>query len=842
MLLLDGINSTTNADRLFAYLDPIISQTIPVGCVLRLDLDAVPAFQANPELVHLLLRLKSDYPGLIEHILDIPGLGHASGFLRMRMAGDAQSAYAQAMTPFVTAGESVPTALSLVTELPEGAPPVLDGIRSAGFRNAIMLSDTPMETLVWRTQDGAQQVHGGTRISNAAELQKVIDKGFTASGPVILVSRFPGNLDISEEALFLRAADLGDVVAGARRASQSFLTLPADMVLQSGQSLQRTVILCIDPKQGEDIPVAFARRMFDAGIAYTVIRDGIPVAADAGPLQICWQAPQIQSGVAAKTVKSLAAHDVASMQACLAVTDTLDQQLVGQFAGLDAVIEMGPSIAQTVGLDRQGVLRLRPSLRYDGTSGGQKSKSLFNLLADSGRPLDDRLVVVSGEALSDPAKADAVASDLIALASDTGTLVTDVAGYARAVTVQDQPAELLKVAHRVPGAPLVTQPETQARGRLQEDAELAWSYFELFSESETGFVPATAWREDTKVATYDFATMWDIGSLIHAVISAHAIGLITEAEFEARVTRVLGGIQDGTFGALTLPRGISSTTRQENGSGDYNATDTARLLIALKVLEDYSDHDFGTAKLVARWNLADTILSGVPHTRIGGGLESAYTSNYAGYIMRAFALWGFDVARPYPLLGNLRGLDADVATLHAAAKMGPIGTEPHLLEAVELGYSDTARAMAEALFAAQVSESAATGRLICVSEAPIDREPWFIYNGYQIGATETPWTVETSDNSVRYTTRGFRRSVERVNSKAAFLWHAVRSGDYTSQLVAHTREFAADPGLGFAPGVLTVAQDSSRGYADINTNAIILQAIAYSLNDARPAISWRAAL
>ena len=840
VLLVDGIDPATDANQLFTYLDPIISQDIPVGCVLRLDPDAASAFQSNPELAQLLLRLKSDYPGLIELILDVPGLAEAPGFLRMRKAGDAQSAYLRAMAPFVAAGQNAPTALSLVTELPEGVPPVLEGIRSAGFRNAFMLPDAPMETTVWMTGDGAQQVHGGTRVEDATVLQRVINRDITGASPVVLIDRMPNDPNLSEDDLFLRAAEFGDVIAGARRASRSFLTLPADMVLRSGQDFQRTVILCIDQQQTADIPTTFAKRLQDAGIVYTIIRSGSPDAADAQDLQICWQTSPDKGTVGADAIKSLAAHDIETMRACVAVEDTEDQALAAAFTGLDTVIDTGTARPQITGLDRRGVLSLHQSLRYDGASAEQRSATILDLLAKTGGPLDDRLMVVPGDALLDPSNADVVAAALIALASDANTVITDVAGYTRAVTVNDQPAALLKVAQRVPGAPLMIKPETEAHDKLRQDAELAWSYFELLTEDETGFVPATAWREGAQIETYDFATMWDIGSLIHATISAHTIGLITDAEFGERLTRALASIQDGAFGALTLPRGFSSTTRQETGREDYNATDTARLLIALKVLEDYSDHDFGTAGLVARWNLAETIRDGVPHTIIGDEFESAYQSNYAGYIMRAFALWGFDVASPFPPLGSLKGLDADVATLHAAASLGPIGTEPHLLEAIELGYSDTARALAEALFAAQIMKHAATGNLVCVSEAPINQAPWFIYNGYQLGATEAPWTAETSNDSTRYTTRGFRRSVERVNAKAAFLWHAVRSGDYTARLVAHIREFSADPGLGFSPGVLTISHDSSRGYSDINTNAIILQAIAYGLNDARPAIAWRA--
>ena len=131
-----------------------------------------------------------------------------------------------------------------------------------------------------------------------------------------------------------------------------------------------------------------------------------------------------------------------------------------------------------------------------------------------------------------------------------------------------------------------------------------------------------------------------------------------------------------------------------------------------------------------------------------------------------------------------------------------------------------------------------TGKLACVSEGPINREPWFVYQGFQIGKVEAPWTFETLDPSPRFQTKGFIRAVDMLNSKAAFLWNAYRPVEYNDLLIAQVREKAKGSSLGFSPGVFSVTGKPEQAYSDINTNGVILQAIAYRLNGGKPCIDW----
>ena len=86
-----------------------------------------------------------------------------------------------------------------------------------------------------------------------------------------------------------------------------------------------------------------------------------------------------------------------------------------------------------------------------------------------------------------------------------------------------------------------------------------------------------------------------------------------------------------------------------------------------------------------------------------------------------------------------------------------LSTEPHVLEAVEMGYSAPARALADVLYTQQMVEHKASGDLVCVSEGPLDREPWFSYQGFEIG-DDDPWKVNIINSTARYQTAGFKRA------------------------------------------------------------------------------------
>ena len=161
----------------------------------------------------------------------------------------------------------------------------------------------------------------------------------------------------------------------------------------------------------------------------------------------------------------------------------------------------------------------------------------------------------------------------------------------------------MRVAQRWPSRPDANNIKSTERDLLIDDARLAWSYIEQLTDPETGLVPATAWLEDDKVQSYQFSTMWDTGSLILGILSAHSIGLLSDDQFSERIDAVLGGLATGIFNGLRLPKGLTSTNGKAYGDDDYNASDTARLLVSLYLLENYGKKDFGIAGILDGWDL-----------------------------------------------------------------------------------------------------------------------------------------------------------------------------------------------------------------------------------------------
>ncbi|MBT8413238.1 MAG: DUF3131 domain-containing protein [Boseongicola sp.] len=850
MVLLDDIPPEASASQLFSFLDPILSLNIAVGCLVRLDGRSQQALQKNPELLAQMVRLTNDYPGLAQLIPYAPALGAQTEYMQMRLAGDAQSACLRLFEP-VLGGTDPKSLLTIASDLPEGALPVIAGIRSAGFRSILLLPKAASASSVWLNADGVQQVQGGLRLpvdlSRSAITNAVLGE-IKAADPVVIIAGFPKGGDLSDDSYFQKGAALGDGVSLALADGGVFQTLPSDLMLKSGDRFQRYIVLCVTDAGTDGGSNSLVDALAKKGLPYSILRnlDRRPdqsMSASVGE-DACWlvasdstQSPvEILDTVFARTSDSILQPGQTGL-ACVAMAGTFSANNAEALQGLDAILNLASGENGVVGVDGNGILRLRPQVTF---ATGQTSRKLALLNGDNFEPLRDAIVVLQGDAFQSAREIEAAVAALTSLSAREDTIVTEISGYVEAVTVRDQAAELLKAAKRIPTTLNSKPSEMGSTENLMQDAKLAWSYFDRLTDPGTGLVPATAWLEDGEILSYDFATMWDTASVILATISAHSLGLIDKDEFESRLMLLLLSLADQPFAGLNLPAGISSTTGGSPGDKRYDASDTSRLLAALKILDAYSPVDFSIEQIVSRWDLGKTLRDGVPQTASGLRFQSAYRSNYAGYVGRGFEQWGFEVASPYSMSTDLSGFDSRVAILHTAAKLGPIGTEPHLLDGVEFGFSDAAYAMSEALFAAQYVEYQKTGQLVCVSEAPINREPWFIYQGFQLGDVEVPWTVETLDPSPRFTTRGFRRAVSMVNSKAAYLWHFVRPGEYSSQLVDHVRQNASIPSLGFAPGVPSAPHVTRPSYSDVNTNGVILQAIAFGLNGARPAIEWRA--
>jgi hypothetical protein len=166
---------------------------------------------------------------------------------------------------------------------------------------------------------------------------------------------------------------------------------------------------------------------------------------------------------------------------------------------------------------------------------------------------------------------------------------------------------------------------------------------------------------------------------------------------------------------------------------------------------------------------------------------------------------------------------------------GRIATEPSTTEQIEVGSSDHGTLAADLLYAAQIDRYEATGILTCVSEGPADREPWFTYQGYQLGPDGGSWEVDHPSEANSFSQKQLK-NLRTISTKGCFFWLAARPGRYSKTLYDTARTSGLTDGYGFASGIYENTLEATL-HSDVNTNGIILESILYILSGSKPAIT-----
>ena len=444
----------------------------------------------------------------------------------------------------------------------------------------------------------------------------------------------------------------------------------------------------------------------------------------------------------------------------------------------------------------------------------------------------DIVLSISPDQLATPAARRAAASSVHALREDGITRFDGIFGFARSLTPDGHIEERYRrtVQFRANAGLAVPATLDDAAGvSLLADAKHAWAFFEKYTDGITGLAPAAI---DTRPGgrPHQAVTMWDVGSNINALVAATRIGLIDEKQLAKRINRILPNITGRRTQGRVLPQGWIRTDRFHWGNWNFDGCDAGRLLSALDNLRRSYGMDDALDKLVGAWDLKDVVIDRKIHSVTGRELVSTYQSHCAHYAALAFRRWGLDVASPYETFANLPSADGEVMLLETVAGIGPLGAEPLLLEAIELGMSQESAFLADLLFSAQQEEFEETGRLLCVSETAIDQSPWFIYQGLQLGIGPREWRLDTVGHQPQYLTEDAAKTHLAFSAKAAFLWSAYRGSDFSDRLLSFAREKATND-VGFASSVNLGSLRKTESYSDLNTNAVILQAIAHLLRD-----------
>ena len=836
LLLCDGIDPAADARLLAAFFSPFETRKLKLGLVIG-DKAGGADMVSGVEALPLSTLCGPADAGRIEWIVEHPPVIEELTYFQMRRATEAQRKFAAFRAACGDAEGPWRSSLTVSCPQPASAVPALDGVRAAGFRNVVFRPEADRPVELWATDNGVLQLLGGLR----AELSK-IDRVIAAIAqpgdpqqPLLIHLSLQRLTDFAADTLGAMADALADMIATSAYGGTIVPMLPSELHLANGGAM-RCVGLHVEVASAES-----ARPLLDslasAHIAFSASRAGgastataeCPVLGDP-PAATAWQ--QLQSSTA---LELAASPKIAAPDACVAITSGASPALFRRVAetGTPLVVTLSATSQDSTGLDDDGLLHVLPDFAFADRDTPLAPQAAAAALG--GERLRDAVILVRAGAAESPLMAEPLYDALVGLANGAGNRIVGLQDLARSVMPVDPIFDLLRRsrAQDFTDAPVSADLDGAERTRLLQDADLAWRYFARLTDNSTGIAHATAQAAPGAPVTDPLVTMWDIGSQILATIAALTIEVIKPIEFEGRIDRLVKSLPAADLSGLILPQAIVSADRAPTGERRFNASDTGRLLVALKALRQLG-FDTEVAAMVARWDLAKVIGNRRLHDLDSGHLREYAKSNYVDYAVRGFRLWGFETDSPYDLDTAETGTDRQMRLLSRAAELGPIQTEPHLLEAIELGHSETSALVAEMLFAAQRAAYQATGRLFCVSELPLDREPWFSYQGFKLDAKTDPWTVQSLDQESNFTTDDFREGVAAVSTKAAYAWAATRPHPYSQALLSYVRSKAVVPGLGFSSGIYMASGEQMAGYTDSNTNGVILQAIAYILTGRKP--------
>lgn len=807
-----NIDEDVSIPHLIAVIDAFLDRNIPLACVVNPFDKQGRAYTAKSKLAQVLNGYMLGSNGL-EVVPYVPDLSSLSEHFQARAAHEALSAMKTMLRPAVSARTSA-RLMQTIACADQDSPAAPRGVRSAGMLNLLSVpaQSAPVRSEAW--ENGVVRLFGGTVQSLRDFSGEVEAPGYSSSQKILYLSA----QDFSQIALHqLKAAAERFASALSHQELDGDLSLlpVTDIQLRDNYGFKRVVCLHVLQPQEND------RNQFSAYSAFTKFLQsaGIPYSTGGG------SGDQSGSGFWVRTEPQHENAEPGTGRPGMLPIVIEDRGT----SKIQTVRPLGPGIgvvfsaeeAGTQGVGRAGFLQF-PRHVVSGSGAVEAFQSATAGTADA-------VVFIKPDAIAFPPERRALEAFLKDMLTDEGTEFLRLEEFVRTVApVGPLPARYRKTAATAPE--LIKTPQRlgdAGREELLEDARVAWRYFENFTDPKTGLCPATV----------DFApggrhheavTMWDVGSHINGLLAAMQIGLISQEAFTAAIRKILPNIAGRTSQGRHLPQGWIRTDRRKWGNKNFDGSDAGRLLAALDNLRRHSDFGDQLEELVASWDLQKVIINGEIHSVANGELKTSYVSHSAHYSALAFRRWGVSAKSPYEVFANLSAADGQMALLEAAARIGPIGAEPLLLEAMELGMSRESAYLADVLFAAQLEDFRETGRLICVSEGPVDKAPWFLYQGLQLDAQERTWAFDTVGQEPEYRTPEFRKENLVVSSKAAFLWSAYQPHDYSEKLVRFARSVAKTKN-GFASSIYLKTGRPTEAYSDLNTNGVILQAIAHRL-------------
>ncbi|WP_230350707.1 DUF3131 domain-containing protein [Lelliottia sp. WAP21] len=369
-------------------------------------------------------------------------------------------------------------------------------------------------------------------------------------------------------------------------------------------------------------------------------------------------------------------------------------------------------------------------------------------------------------------------------------------------------------------------------------ATIAWRYFQNNTQPQTGLVNGS--DKQPRV------TLWQIGDTLIALLSARELGLVPEAEFDARLSRLLGTLNRLTLTHTRTPgRLYSSQTAApidftgKPASSGWSAKDMARLMLALRLTgERAPQYREYLDKIILRWNFC-------PVMDKEGELWSASVQNgqpvvreelrlgESEYAASAFRLWGFPAGKAFtPPSRNViiyqRSLAVDARDPRTTWQPSLLATLPAMLPGLEFGWQppgvpyEVQKAMrnrAEGIWLSQKTRWERDKVLTARADFSLSQAPWHL--------EDTVWGNGYAWNTLGDDGRDYPR-LAQVSTRAVFVLWTLWENDYTDTLMSVTRHLN-NPQLGWFEGRVEATGDIN-STVTLSTNAMVLEALFYKHN------------
>ena len=352
---------------------------------------------------------------------------------------------------------------------------------------------------------------------------------------------------------------------------------------------------------------------------------------------------------------------------------------------------------------------------------------------------------------------------------------------------------------------------------LAEAARTAWRFVDGHVQSNTGLIDP--------VRNYPFATIWDIGSMLAALYSAHELGLVDRPTYEARIHAILATLarvrlyDDAVFNrSYDTRNGVQ--VRRHPGSGQvigWSEIDVGRL-IWLRIVGSQPEFAEAASAVVHRNDMRRLVKAGYLWGADLDQLGHIYSYQegrigYEQYGAQGFALWGFRADKALNLMENAVPITIMGQPLVAdVRRWDRLTNEPFLLLGLELGWSRQTAALVRRLVRAQEARYRQTGLLTITGEDAIAQPPHYFYY-YSAYSNGKAFGVDVQDRQAMV------EGPRWVSAKSAFALHVLMPSRYSELALRQLRE--ARDADGWASGI-DEATGASTATANINTAAVIL--------------------